>query len=105
MSFHKKLRMPKAGTTDSSGKFLAKELIPQFFDEIDDHLIYNAEYGANTLEVVSYKKEDDSWSIVHPSATETIECMDIQYKLGMYILRDLVKVPKELVHMSQHWIK
>ena len=105
MSFHKKLRMPKAGTrlTDS-GKFLANELIPQFFDEIDDHLIYNAEYGANTLEVVSYKKED-SWSIVHPSATETIAFMDIQYKLGIYEIRDIVKVPNELVHMPHYWIK
>lgn len=105
MSFNKKLRMPKSThlSEPSKGKFLDNKFITQFFEEIDEQLIYNADYGKNTLEVVSYKKEDDSWCIVHPSATETIEFMDIQYKLGIYIIRDIVKVPIELVNVSQYW--
>ena len=98
--------MPKqSGGQKSIGlKFLAQELIPQFFDEIDELLIYNAEYGEHPLEVVSYKKEeDDSWIIVHPSATETIEFMDIQYKLGIHCVRDIVKVSNDLVNIPQYW--
>lgn len=116
---HKKLRMPKQSetqlvqpvssidnklcTVEYQGLiFLAKRFIKQFFDEIDDCLIYNETYGDHSLEVVSYKKEDD-WIVVHPSATETIEFMDIQYKLGIYSVRDIVKVPKDLVNVSQYW--
>jgi hypothetical protein len=102
MSFHKKLRMPKPATSQG-GSFLAKEFIPQFFDEMDDLLIYNAEYGEHPFEVVSYKKED-SWVVVHPSATETIATMDIQYKLGLYCMRDIVKV-NALVNVPQYWTK
>jgi hypothetical protein len=94
--------MPKS-THLSVGKIFDNRFIPQFFEEIDEQLIYNADYGKNTLEVVSYKKEDDSWTIVHPSAIETIEFMDMQYKLGIYIVRDIVKVPTELVNMAQYW--
>ena len=103
MSFHKKLRMPKHSGLQPGLKFLADEYITQFFDEMDDLLIYNAEYGDHPFEVVSYKKED-SWSIVHPSATETIAFMDIQYKLGIYEIRDIVKV-NALVNVPQYWIK
>jgi hypothetical protein len=102
MSF-KKLRMPKHLSEPSKGEFLDNKFITQFFEEIDDQLIYNADYGKNTLEVVSYKKEG-SWRIVHPSATETIKFMDIQYKLGIYIIRDIVKVPNDLVNVSQYWV-
>jgi hypothetical protein len=124
--FHKKLRMPKQSepqriapqpdpsidvklySSKAQGwKFLAKKLITQFFEEIDDFLIYNEEYGENPLEVVSYKKEeyetDDYWIIVHPSATEIIESMDNLYKLGIYSIRDIVKVPNELVKVPQYW--
>ena len=93
--------MPKPATSQG-GSFLAKEFIPQFFDEVDDLLIYNAEYGEHPFEVVSYKKED-AWVVVHPSAIETIAFMDIQYKLGIYT-RDIVKV-NELVNSPQYWIK
>jgi len=102
MSFHKKLRMPKQAHSIGL-TFLADECIPQFFDEMDDCLIYNAEYGEHPFEVVSYKKED-AWMIVHPSAIETIASMDIQYKLGLYCIRDLVKV-NEMVDSPQYWIK
>jgi hypothetical protein len=104
--------MPKPSEPDPSikaqgWKFFEKKLFTQFFDEIDDFLIYNEEYGNHPLEVVSYKKEeyekDDYWIIVHPSATEIIESMDIQYKLGIYSIRDIVKVPNELVNNPQYW--
>lgn len=95
--------MPKPGTSDHKGKILADEFL-ELFGEIDEQLIYNETYGANPLEVVSYKKEDDSWTVVHPSATETIAFMDIRYKLGLYIVRDIVKVPNELVNASQYWV-
>lgn len=83
--------------------FLADECIPQLFDEMDDCLIYNADYGEHPFEVVTYKKED-AWRIVHPSATETIASMDIQYKLDLYCIRDLVKV-NALVNDPQYWTK
>ncbi len=98
----KKMRMPKQ-SLQSGLSFLAEGFIPQFFEEIDDCLIYNAEYGEHPLEVVTYKKED-SWVVVHPSAIETIAYMDIQYKLGLYCIRDIVKV-NELVNSPQYWIK
>jgi hypothetical protein len=96
--------MPKPGTSEHKGKILADEFL-ELFEEIDEQLIYSEPYGEKPLQVVSYKKEDDSWTIVHPSATETIEFMDIRYKLGLYIVRDIVKVPNELVHMPQYWIE
>ena len=94
--------MPKP-SLQSGLTFLTEEFIAQFFDEIDDSLIYKAEYGERPLEVVSYKKED-SWVVVHPSAIETIARMDIQYKLGVYCIRDIVKV-NELVNVPQYWTK
>ena len=100
MSFHKKLRMPKQAQSIGL-TFLADECIPQFFDEMDDCLIYNADYGEHPFEVVTYKKED-AW-IVHPSATETIASM-IQYKPSLYCIRDLVKV-NALVNVPQYWTK
>lgn len=102
-SIDKKLYISKA----QGWKFLAKKLITQFFEEIDDCLIYNEEYGENPLEVVSYKKEeydkDDYWIVVHPSATEIIGSMDNLYKLGIYSIRDIVKVPNDLVNVPQYW--
>lgn len=102
MSFHKKLRMPKQQSSHG-WTFLSEKFITHFFDEIDDRLIYNGEYGEHPIEVVSYKKED-FWRVVHPSAVETIAFMDIQYKLGIYTIRDIVKV-NEAINISHHWKK
>jgi hypothetical protein len=83
-------------------KYMFDKLIMQFFDEIDDLLIYKNDYGENPLEVISYKK-DDYWIVVHPSATDIIKSLDNLNKLGIYDTRDIVKVPNDLVNVPQYW--
>jgi len=83
-------------------KYLDKDLIMQFFDEVDDTLIYNNEYGDNTHEIVSYYN-GIYWIVVHPSAINTIEALDVQFVLGRYIVRDIVKVPNDLVNVPEYW--
>jgi len=83
--------------------YLDKNLIMQFFDEIDDTLIYNNNYGNNTHEVVIYHN-GDHWIIVHPSAIKTIKKLDLQVRLRKDdMIRDIVKVPLELVNVPEYW--
>jgi hypothetical protein len=85
-----------------SCKYLNKNLIDQFFDEIDDTLIYNSEYGKDPHEVVTYYN-GFYWIVVHPSAIKTIEALDVQFALKRYIVREIVKVPNEIVNVLEYW--
>lgn len=84
-------------------KYLDKDLIMQFFDEVDDTLIYNSEYGSKTHEVVIYNN-GLYWIVVHPSAIKTIESLDLQVRLRPDdMTRDIVKVPLDLVNVPEYW--
>jgi len=83
-------------------KYLDKDLIMQLFDEIDDTLIYNSDYGKNPHEVVTYYN-GLYWIVVHPSATETIKSLDTQFSLGIFLTREITKVPNGLVNILEYW--
>ena len=83
-------------------KYMKGEKIMELFEVKNKILVSREEYGENTHNVISYFN-GHWWTVVHPSATATIEALDEYYKKHFYLSRSITMVPNDLLYKPEYW--